>query len=379
MAIGGAQENTLLTLRGLQERGFSVCLVTGQTASHEGSLEKEVRRLGIPIFFLRQLVREVSPVQDVYALLWLIFFFRKERFDLVHTHTSKAGFLGRLAARVAGVPFVVHTPHGHVFHSYFSKGKTALFLVLERALAPLTDQLIALTRAEQEEHVAQQVGTYSQFTVIPSGILLPERLPGRGLQAKAIRSKLFPEGAKVVGTISRLSPVKGVRVLLESMARLKKEFPEAHLLVVGDGEERSALEERAEQLGLREKVRWAGFQKDIFSFLEAMDLFVLASLNEGMGKAVVQAAACRKAVVVSRIGGLKDLVVPGQTGLLATPGNARDFAQKIALLLSSSQLRAEFGEALFHSLFPAYRADAMVEAIASCYRKLASTRALLRR
>jgi glycosyltransferase involved in cell wall biosynthesis len=208
MVRGGAQENTLATAAGIHGRGWESSLVIGPAFGPEGSLEPECLAAGMRLLRVSELVREVSPLQDGKALRQLVRLMRRERPHLVHTHTSKAGILGRLAARRAGVPVVVHTPHGHVFHSYEGRLKTQLFVRFERACAPLADRLIALTETERREHLERRVGRPAQWSTVHSGVDFAPFQDCRGMRA-AVRAELgMPADAVVLGTVGRLVPIK---------------------------------------------------------------------------------------------------------------------------------------------------------------------------
>ncbi|MBM3459660.1 MAG: glycosyltransferase family 4 protein, partial [Armatimonadetes bacterium] len=249
MVKGGAQENTLATVAGIQGRGWDSALITGPAEGLEGSLEPAIRARGVRTIPVPDLVRELSPRQDLAATRALVRIFRAERPHLVHTHTSKAGILGRVAARMARIPAVIHTPHGHVFHSYESGLKTRIFVTAERFCAPLADRLVALTEQEKRETLEFGVGREANWRVIHSGVeLAPFRAAASERTAARAELGLAPE-AQVVGTVGRLVPIKGQIYLIEAFARLP-DSGDRHLLVVGDGELQESLAARARELRL---------------------------------------------------------------------------------------------------------------------------------
>ena len=226
MVKGGAQENTLASVRGISGPGIESSLAAGPAVGPEGSLEGECRAAGIRMLRIPELTREISPLLDLRAVQRLTALCRKERPHVVHTHTSKAGIVGRIAARRAGVPVVVHTPHGHVFHSYGGRHKTRAFVAIERFTARYADRLVALTATEQQEHLDLGIGSADQWSIVHSGIRFDAFEPDR-VQGELVRRELgIRAGSKVIGTIGRLVPVKGQKFLLEAFAQLRRQQPQ---------------------------------------------------------------------------------------------------------------------------------------------------------
>jgi len=219
----------------------------------------------------------------------------------VHTHTSKAGALGRWAASKCSVR-VVHTPHGHIFHGYFGKLKTWLFINVERFLAKRTDVLVALTQAECDDHLALNIGKEAQWRVIPSGVDVEKITDWIWTHAVAEQDKCWD-----VVSVGRLVPIKGMERLIQAWALVVEKKPDARLALVGDGEERQALEQLSEQLGIAGNVFFAGWANPL-AYLSKAKSFALLSHNEGMGRAVVEAMAAGLPCVVSNVCGLKELV-----------------------------------------------------------------------
>ncbi|MDR7544443.1 MAG: glycosyltransferase family 4 protein [Armatimonadota bacterium] len=369
LVLGGAQENTLLTLAHLDRDLFDITLASGPTQGPEGSLEADVppdvRFVRIP-----DLVRDPSPVRDLRALRVLYRLMRDGRFDVVHTHTTKAGLLGRVAARLAGVPVVIHTPHGHAFHGYLSPLASGALVALERVLARWTDRIVCLTEAEREDYLSRGVGDPTRLAVVHSGVAL-ERFTGPPRALSPLREALgIPEGCPVVGCVARLVPVKGVDVLLEAFAGVRSVVPHARLVVVGDGPDRAALEAQARTLHLDGCVTFAGLRRDVPDLMRLFDVVAVPSRNEGMGKVAVEAMAAGRPVVASAVSGLRDVVRDGQTGLLVPPGDPRALAAALTRLLADPALRARMGEA-GRIRAADYAVARMVEALTSLYRNLA--------
>lgn len=364
---GGSATNTLLTVAGLA-RPFRPTLVFGRTAELPPlarQVAERVETVELPV-----LVRNPSPVHDLRALVALYRLMRQGAFDLVHTHTSKAGVLGRAAARLAGVRRIVHTPHGHYFHGgYAGPAMIRLFVRLERWAARFTDRLVALTDQEARDHLRLGIGTPAQFATIPSGVELaafekPAEPPA------TVRAALgLPPHAGLIGSVGRLEPVKGHRYLVDAFARLAPRFPELHLALIGDGPLFAELRARAQRQGVAERVRFLGWRDDTPVLLHALDLFVFPSLNEGMGRALVEAMAAGRPIVASRAGGIPEVLAEGEAGLLVEPADALDLARGIETLLRDPGLRTGLGEAGRRRAHH-YGLDVMGERLAALYREL---------
>jgi glycosyltransferase involved in cell wall biosynthesis/folate-dependent phosphoribosylglycinamide formyltransferase PurN len=379
MIRGGAQENTLATVRGLSEKGYKVTLATGPTWGNEGELISETLQEEMEVIVIPELTREIEPWKDLIAFGKLISLLSKERYDIVHTHTSKGGFLGRLAARLAKVPVTIHTPHGHVFHSYFSRPIEALFLFLERQSARLSSRLVALTEAEREEHLKLGVGRPDQWMTIPSGVNENRFSDIPANRKRELRSLLgIPSEKTIVGFIGRLASVKGAHHLLEAIPKIRESAPETHFLFVGDGEERLVLEKRVNELGLAEALTFTGYQEDISEFLALVDILVVPSLNEGMGRVIAEGGLAGKPVIASNVGGIPDLVKNNETGILVSPRSPSEIAQAVIRLVRDPELGRELGANLRRRVQEGFTERQMVEKIHSLYQQLLGLKEVLR-
>ncbi len=342
----------------------------GQAATDENC--RLLDKAGIPWIIIPTLIRKISPLKDLLTFWALVRLFRQERPAIVHTHTSKAGVLGRLAAWWSGVPAIVHTPHGHVFYGHFNALWSWVFVLVERLLARVTTRLIALTEAERDDHLERGVGREDQFVVIPSGIDL-ERFQDGG-QTRSERPDWFPcpPGSFVVGSVGWLTPVKGHRFLIEAAARLKPFFPNLHVVLVGNGELQTELSALADRLGLKDSVHFLGERDDVEVCLSAMDLFVLPSLNEGMGRALVEAMAAGLPVIASRTGGVPALIEHGRTGLLVPAGDADALAEAIRQALDRPDWAKRMGQAASQRIDRMFDAAAMVHAVEQVYEQALS-------
>lgn len=362
---GGSTTNTLLTVAGLSP-GFRPHLAYGRTQDFP-PLAVELRGT-VEMTEIAELVREISPLKDLVALGKLYRLIRRGKFDLVHTHSSKAGFLGRVAARLAGVPAIVHTPHGHVFGGYFDAARTRLYVLLERWAATFTDRIIGLTEQEVRDHLELRIGTRARFVSIASGVELERfRAPSLGSEVRAALG--LPPDAFLIGSVGRLEPVKGHMYLLEAFTTLAPRFPNLFLALAGEGELSGALRDFARGSGFSDRMRFLGWREDIPALVHAFDLFALPSLNEGMGRALVEAMAASLPIVAARAGGISEVLAGGAAGLLVEAADAGALARGIEELLVNPELRRGLGEAA-RERARGYSVDGMLEQIEALYLDL---------
>jgi glycosyltransferase involved in cell wall biosynthesis len=341
--MGGSSQNTLLTCRELAVNYEMVLLhglarESGMTEAERNRLEAgklEAGKRGVRFIPVGSLVRPIYPVWDVVALLMLLWHIRREKPDIVHTHTSKAGILGRLAARIAGVPHIVHTPHGHVFHGHFGRITSAVFLALERYFTRFTEKVVALTAGEKRDYVDLAVAKEQDIPVIHSGVDVGEfAAEGFDAVAKKLALGLDPR-KRHVGFVGWLLPIKGPGYLLNAMSAVWQEHPDVELVFVGKGDLEGPLRAQASVTRCDGRVKFLGWREDIPEIMPLFDVFVLPSLNEGMGRVLVEAMAAGRPVVASRVGGIPDLVRHGESGFLVEPRDDEAIAASISLLLGN--------------------------------------------
>lgn len=324
---GGSAVNTLLSAIGQQQAGHDVTLGFGPSEESQMSAsEREQLAARMQVFAKAGGEAVVIPAMLRSPGLHDVAAYRQVRgivargFDVIHTHSSKAGALGRLAARnTAGI--VVHTPHGHVFHGYFGGLKTAIFIMIERRLAKGCDGLIALTAAERDDHLALGIGSALQWRVIPSGVDVAKLAEQVDAWRRAHKDKRSWDAVSV----GRLTAIKGMDRLVRGWAEVCRQRPKARLALVGDGEERARLEAMCLNLGIGDNVHFSGWS-DPVPYLAAASSFALLSHNEGMGRAVVEAFAAGLPCVVADVCGLRELVTK-ECGAVVDASDARAVAR----------------------------------------------------
>ena len=343
--IGGPARQAILLTAGLDRARFATTLVTGVVGHAEGDFTDAARARGVTPVVIPELGRAIRPARDLTALIKLIRLFRALRPDIVHTHTAKAGTLGRLAARLARIPVKIHTFHGHVLEGYFSRPVTRAFLEVERRLARTTDRLVTVSPRLKAQLLAMGIGRPEQVDVVPLGLDL-ERFRRARPASLALRPSLGLTGdMPLLGIVGRLVPIKDHATLFQALARLHDEGPAVHLVVIGDGEERARLEELAGRLGLGSRIHFLGWRVDLETILKELDVVICASRNEGTPVALIEAMAAGIPVLSTDVGGVADLVAHEETGWLVPSGDPDAMASAIRRLLSDRILGARLAAA----------------------------------
>jgi glycosyltransferase involved in cell wall biosynthesis len=366
--VGGpAIHATLLTSR-LDPARFTTTLVTGAEEASEGNyLALHGRQAQVEL--IPDLGREIRPVRDLRTLRDLVRIIRRVRPHIVHTHTAKAGAVGRVAALVCGVPIVVHTFHGHVLRGYFSPAKTALYRGIERTLARRTDRLLTVTDRVRDELLALGVGRPEQYVTVPLGFDLAPLLQAEHRRGE-LRRELGLGQAPLVGIVARLVPIKAHEVFLAAAARVHAAMPDVRFLVVGDGERRAELERQVDALGLRAATRFLGWRADLDRLYADVDVVVLTSRNEGSPVALIEAMAAGVPVVSTAVGGVPDVVQDGASGLLAAIDDEAAIAGHVLTLLGDRDLVARMGAVGRARVAATYGADRLVADIEALYTDL---------
>jgi len=335
---GGAPAALLDVLHRCDNKCFEHSIATGIVQKPENDMTLYARDTGFCVFVVPSLVREISPFSDLCAFVRLFFLIHKGKYDIVHCHTSKGGFVGRLAAWLANVRIIIYSPHGDIFEGYFGKIKTCLFTWLEKFAARFSDKIITLTKSGIAPYLAAGIGKKSQYDYIYNGIDVKE-FEKRKVDRAQKRNELgIANDRLLIVTAGRLVPVKGYAYLIEAFAWVVKEMPDAHLLFLGDGELREELSRQAEKLGLKNRLSFLGMRTDVPEIISCSDLFVLPSVNEGFGMVLLEAMAMRCPIVATNVGGIPEVVLDDETGILVPPKDPLQLSRAMIKLLKDTAL-----------------------------------------
>ena len=378
---GGSAETTLQTVSLLDHKKYELFLIRGLSLeSNMSNMEREsverdlslAEAKSIKVFALPSLVRRLSFKNDLLAFISIYRLIKRIRPHIVHTHTSKAGLLGRLAAFLARVPVIIHTPHGHVFHSYYGPFMTRIFIIAERILSLMTDKITALTDRERDEHLEQGVASIEKYVIIHSGVML-QQIMNTNIDVETGKKEFdIPQNSNVIGVVGRLVPIKGHKYLVSAAKRIIKEFGNTVFVFVGDGYLEARLQRQAESLGVRKNIIFAGWRNDVIKILGLFDVLVLPSLNEGMGKVLIEGMALGKPIVASSVGGIIDLVKNGDNGILVPPRDSDALAEAILKLIRNKNLTQELGKNGKSKVYPEYDTFVMIRQIEDLYERLLS-------
>jgi glycosyltransferase involved in cell wall biosynthesis len=343
LIVGGAQENTMFTAFLLDKSRYRVEIISGPQTGSEGSLIGEVRARNIPLTILPHMLRQVNPYHDILCLYKLTHFIRQGKYTIVHTHSSKAGILGRLAARMAGVPIIIHTVHGWSFHAHMHPVVRNTYIFLERWIARFTDTLVTVAQKDIEKGLKYGIGRPEQYRLIRSAIPLNEFDPGQ-VDRDTVRAELdIPKEAYVLGNVGRFSNQKNPLDWVRVAGRVGRSLPECHFLLVGDGPINLEVKNALIEEGIIDRTILTGLRRDIPRLMATMDVFLLTSLWEGLPRVIPQAMAMGLPVVANAVDGSSEAVVPGETGYLCPPGALDEMASRCVELLRDPAKRQAMG------------------------------------
>ena len=379
--VGGPAKHVVWLTTGLQDENYRSLLVAGSVPAGEEDMGYFADEAGVTPFYIPEMSREIS-LKDAVTVWKLFRLFLRERPDIIHTHTAKAGTVGRVAGffyrwltpgTFVGRPRAckfVHTYHGHVFHSYYGRGRTRMFLAIERLLARLvTDRLIVVS-AQQEKEIGSEfaVGRQSQIRVIPLGLDLSVFADHASRRARFREELGIDDETILVGIVGRLTEIKNHQMFLNSVARAKA-GAKMRFVIIGDGSLRPTLEAQARSLGLESDVIFAGSRKDPEYFYPALDIVALTSLNEGTPLTLIEAMANARPIVATSVGGVVDLL-GDERGIRVPSGDEEAFAEALTKLARDKRLREGLGARGLEFVQRNYRKERLVEDIKRLYREL---------
>ncbi|MBI2447861.1 MAG: glycosyltransferase family 4 protein [Candidatus Omnitrophica bacterium] len=361
LELGGAQQNTLYTVEHLDKDKFDVTLICGSG----GLLDEESDKKGVRVIFIPSLkARRIIPWFDIIAFLKLWRICKKERFTIVHTHSSKAGILGRWAARLAGVPVLIHTVHGWGFNDYQNPLLKRFYTWLERLTAKITTRLIAVSYKDVEKGLEEKIGRQEQYKIIRSGIEI-EKFRHVHIDVSSKRKELGLEpGRPVIGMVACLKPQKAPIDFVRVANEVRKKIPEAQFILVGDGILRARVERLKDKLGLDGNLVFTGWRRDIPEIMASIDVLCLTSLWEGLPRTILEAVSCGIPVVATDVGGNSEVI---KDGYLIKPGDISRMAEKVERLINQPATRTDKRTPALDSSFDIKE---MVKNIESLYEKV---------
>ncbi|MHC4862437.1 MAG: glycosyltransferase family 4 protein [Planctomycetota bacterium] len=373
LIIGGAQENTLITCKLLAERGHDVTLITGPALGPEGDLYDQAENQDFDFIILKQLRRQINPWHDLPGYFQIKKLLKRLKPDIVHTHSAKAGILGRFAAhRLGRATRIVHTIHGLAFHPYQSQALNRFYIAIEKAAAKRTDFFLSVADAMTNQALAAGIGRPDQFVTAYSAIEEHDFLkPIPEQELRQFRDKYqVPQDAVVLVTIARLFMLKGHEYIVESATELSKRFPNACWLFVGDGNLADSYKQHVRDLGLADRIKFTGLLApgQIPLAIQSSDILVHCSLREGLARTLPQAMLCARPAISFDIDGARE-VVNENTGRLIEPKNVEQLTQACAELIEDKSLREKLGAAGRQSVKEKFAPEEMVDSIEALYLK----------
>jgi glycosyltransferase involved in cell wall biosynthesis len=345
MDRGGAPDIVRILFEKLDPERFDATLFFGATKDPSKKTEEFLKKIGRRAINVPNLIRNINPFYDCAAFFCLLRAFKKEKFDIIHAHTAKAGVLARIAGRWSGVRLIVYSPHGNDFYGYFGRVGSWLVVAAEKFAARFCDKIHALTELEKKELIDFKICAPEKIEVIYSGVELDAL---RVFQYTVQHMKDEQSGSQkrfTVGMVGRLEAVKGPQYFIEAAKCVLEKLKNVKFLVVGDGSMRKGLESLVRALGISEHVVFTGWAEDVGCVLYTLDILVLPSLNEAVGRSVLEAQAVGVPVVATKVGGVSEVVKDGVTGILVPARDAHALAGAILLLLNDDSKREGMSEA----------------------------------
>ncbi len=375
--IGGPAIHTILLAEGLDKSRYESILVCGVVDEKEADMCYFADKKGVKPLIIEELGREISLTSDITAFFKLFRLIKKEKPFIIHTHTAKAGTLGRVAAALLGVPVRVHTFHGHIFHGYFGLFKSRLFIIIEKILAIFTDKIIVVSLKQKEELVEKfKIAKPEKIEVIRLGFELEEFLNVPEIQDNSYYKEKMNLSREciTIGIVGRLTPIKNHRMFIETAAQMVKNTPLKNrmlrFIIIGDGELRRELENLTQERGISADVEFMGWQDKMNDIYAALDIVTLTSLNEGTPVSLIEAMASARAVVATDVGGVSDIVRHNETGLLVNSGDIDNLREHLICLIEHPEERVRLGLAARESVKTLYLKDRLIRDVEKLYSDL---------
>ncbi|MBE9468818.1 MAG: glycosyltransferase [Bacteroidetes bacterium] len=380
--IGGPTYNAAYLTKYLSN-DFETLLVGGEKEETEDSSEYIIRNLGIEPVIIPEMHRSIDPRNDLLAYRKLKKIIETYKPDIVHTHASKAGTIGRIAALRSNVPIIIHTFHGHIFHSYFNSYKTKIFQNIEQGLAKKSSKIIAISDLQKKElSETYNITSANNIEVIPLGFDLDRFHQNNALKRKAFREKYnIDDDELAIGIVGRLVPIKNHNLFLESIKYIKKNTSKKiRAFIIGDGESRHNLEKKSKELNIdyvdgtktnkKATLTYTSWIKDIDFAYAGLDIVTLTSLNEGTPVSLIEAQAANKPIVSTNVGGIENVVIPQTTALLSKNDDVNDFSHKLFSLIENDELRYSLSQKGWQHVHNKFHYSRLVSNTENLYYKL---------
>ena len=363
--MDSAGKQAILITDNLDKDNYDTILVTGSCESNEVDMSRWVEEHDIRHIHIPEMMREIRLHKDFIALCKMFWLFIREKPDIVHTRTAKSGTIGRIAAKLAGVPIIIHTFDGHVFSGYFGKIKTSIILTIERILARITNRIIAISNCQKEELIDYlKISNPDKISVVHIGFDFSQFKPANGELRKELNLK---EDDLLVGFVGRLAPIKRVDRLINAYAQVAKEIPQGKFVIVGDGELRTEMENLVREKKLSSKTYFLGVRQDLEAVYSGVDVIAMSSDNEGTPAVLIEALTYGKPVVSTDVGGISDVVTDGFSGLLAHPNGSGDLAQALITVLNNQNLRKTMGSNGRAEMLKKFSLENLIQKLDSLY------------
>ncbi len=377
--IGGPTSNAAYLSKYLSN-DFETKLIGGEKCDSEDSSEYILREMGIKPVIIKEMQRKINPRKDLIAYKKIKQIIKEYKPDIVHTHASKAGMLGRLAAINMNVPIIIHTFHGHIFHSYFSTYKTKVFKEIERKLANRSSKIIAISERQQYElSEVYKIAEKDKFSVIPLGFDLSKFHENIDFKRKQFRKEYkIADDEIAIAIVGRLAPIKNHKLFLEAIKFVvNNSSKKIRAFIVGDGESRDEIIKKAEKLGLsyslkkeRATINFTSWIIDVDSVYAGVDIVTLTSLNEGTPVSLIEAQAANRPVLSTKVGGIENVVIEEKTGLLANSNDFPDYSNKLLELVENNEFRYELSKQGWENVKERYSYESLVRNTESLYNEL---------
>ena len=366
LPVGGAQDNTLITVERLNRSFYDVTLM----CAPEGQwIRRALQAKDLKLTFVDELIRPIHLLYDVVAFWRIYCHIKKEKYTIVHTHSSKPGFLGRIAARLASVPIIIHTIHGFPFHDFMHPIKRSFYIGVERILSKITTCLVTVSKLNLNKAVTLRIAKREKFVNVYSGIDFQKFDLAVDIDRKREQLGIAP-GEKIVGMVGRLSEQKAPWLLIRSVPGVLKRHPKTKFVIVGDGELMEKIKNLVQSLNIQNRVLLLGFREDISEIMQTFDVYVLTSKWEGLGRALTEAMYLGRPVVATNVEGVPEIVKHNQTGILVPPNNVDAIEQGITQLLSDPKKCAQLGKASREMVNVAFQAERMVRSLEQLYENM---------